>query len=125
MKGELKPETLKFNPAKDNGRDCYKADPIEFRLLWENNPTREVRILYPGSRGTLFIPLPGIFEPGPDGDQVFRLGKGPAVLMLREKSEVAKLYNVNNDLTFPYAIYDEKLNTLAIGNSPPDMILGP
>ena len=106
--------TYRFSPGSLTLSPGTKSTPITFN--------------YAGPDGLLIIPYPGIFEPQTPGgsDMLFFLVNGANTLTLKPRQEIQNAgFVVDGSLRFPYSVYNYKEKTFVIGNSPPDMIMGP
>jgi hypothetical protein len=120
---------VKFTEEPKNGNYYYKVVGGDILLTWQTGAVTEYHFDYPGKRGYMQIPFPGVFEPDKKGnDQVFKLKKNKKLILklrARDKVEAALGHPADGSFSFGVAIFDNKHETYAIGNSPPKMVLGP
>ena len=121
-------KVLNFEKHQENGKKCLKVKEKVLHINIKGTPTTEIELQYAGQGALVFIPLPGIFRPvGVDGsDQLFEMNdKNGWTLKVRDASEIAGRYDTDGSIEFHYAIFDQDTRTFAVGNSPPDMVVGP
>ncbi len=115
MKAKLQPGPVIFNFERTpEGEEIYRAAPPTVKL--ERGQT--VTFLHHGKLGvTVFIPLPEIFEERGHVHAMQRTDHG-LELMLHVRSDAPVVKG-----EFDYAVFSHDLKKLAVGNSPPRMIL--
>lgn len=121
-------KVLSFEKHQENGKKCFKVKEKVLHINIAGTPTTEIQLDYRGSGALVFIPLPGIFRPvGVNGsDQLFELNDTNGwTLKVRDVREIADRYDTDGSIDFHYAIFDQEERTFAVGNSPPDMVVGP
>jgi len=122
----LQEKAVKFKKVTHDGQEIYQVDIPLLHLDWpkDDGGQTDIHFDYPGENAFLFIPFKKLFEPVGGSDQIFKLKKnGKNKLRLLPRGKIP--HPTDGSLRFSYAIYDLDLGTFAIGNSPPDMLLGP
>ncbi len=123
-----------FTGVKYLGKPTFKLDPGILTLSWppgDDNATVDYFFHYIGQQGLLMIPYGNLFVAKDGNDQMFELtntdkNKGITKIVLRSRADImAAGYPTDGTLVFVYTVYNYEENTLAIGNSPPKMELGP
>lgn len=108
------------------GKPTFRLSPGTLTLSSPADETVEYVFNYAGTHGLLIVPFPGLFEPIDGKDMVFHLVNGDNPITLRSRQDIEDAgYKMDGSLEFPYSVYNYPEKTFVIGNSPPDMIVGP